>query len=49
MPDRRFQTLEGIDLLPSFYYFFHLETKSKEISGVSDKHELDSENGLVSR
>lgn len=44
-----FQTLESIDLLPFFYYSFHLETKSKEISNVWDKHELDSENGLVSK
>lgn len=44
-----FQTLESIDLLPFFYYSFHLETKGKEISNVGDKHELDSENGLVSK
>lgn len=41
-----FQTLDGIvDLFPSR---FHLETKSNEISGVLDKHEFASENGLVS-
>lgn len=44
-----FQTLESIALFPSFYYSFHLETKGKEISGICNKHELDSENGLVSR
>lgn len=43
-----FQTLESINLFPSLYYFFHLETRSNEISGVLDKHEFASENGLVS-
>lgn len=42
------QNVETINRLPSLYCFFHLETKSNKICGVSDKYEFASENGLVS-